>query len=141
MSILSKSAAQWSGPFRTGRGTMKPEHGTEEPFSVTSRFEGGRGTNPEEMIGAALAGCFSMALSAALGQGGHEPETIDTSATVSLDKDGAGYTITKIALTTRAKVPGIDAAGFATIAEATKKACPVSKALAATTITLDAALS
>ncbi len=140
MSILSKSSAQWSGPFKTGRGTMKPEHGAEEPFSVTSRFEGGRGTNPEEMIGAALAGCFSMALSAALGQAGHEPETIDTSAITSLDKDGGGYTITKIALTTRAKVPGIDAAGFATIAEATKKACPVSKALAGTTITLDAAL-
>ena len=140
MSILSKAAAQWSGPFKSGRGTMKPEHGAEEPFSVTSRFEGGRGTNPEEMIGAALAGCFSMARSLALGQSGHDPQSIDTSATVSLDKDGAGYKIASISLTTQAKVPGLDAAAFATIAEETKKACPVSKALAGTTITLYASL-
>jgi osmotically inducible protein OsmC len=140
MSILSKAAAQWSGPFKSGRGTMKPAHGTEEPFSVTSRFEEGRGTNPEEMIGAALAGCFSMALSLALGQAGHDPDSIDTSATVSLDKDGAGYKIASISLTTQAKVPGLDAAAFATIAEQTKQGCPVSKALAGTTITLYASL-
>lgn len=131
MSILSKAAAQWSGPFKSGRGTMKPAHGTEEPFSVTSRFEEGRGTNPEEMIGAALAGCFSMALTSALEKAGFQPKSVATSADVTIEKGDAGFSITSIELTTHASVPGVDPAKFQAIAEETKKTCPVSKALAA----------
>jgi len=140
MAIVSKAAARWEGELKTGRGVMKPEHGPEAPFSLSSRFEGGRGSNPEEMIGAALAGCFSMALSSALGKADAKPTSIATDALVFLDKDGDGFKISKIELTTQASVQGLDAARFASIAEETKKSCPVSKALAGTTITLAASL-
>lgn len=136
----SKASARWEGALRDGRGTMKPANGPEVPFSVKTRFEGERGSNPEEIIGAALAGCFSMALSAALGKAGINPTSIETEASVQLDKQGDGFAITSIALQTQAKVPGIDAAKFETIAQETKQQCPVSKALAGTKITLQAKL-
>jgi osmotically inducible protein OsmC len=113
----------------------------EGPYSFVSRFEEGPGTNPEELIAAAHAGCFSMALSNNLDQAGFTPNAVRTTATVHLEKTDAGQTITKIALVTRADVPGIDEAEFRKHAEATKDTCPVSRALAAVNeVTLDAAL-
>lgn len=138
---ISKASAQWSGGFKDGKGVMKPEHGPEAPFSVGSRFEGQPGSNPEEMIGAALAGCFSMALTVGLEKSGAKPQGVKTSAEVKLEKQGDGFAITTIALTTEANVPGLDSAKFQQIAEETKKGCPVSKALAGTTITLNAKLA
>ena len=139
---ISKASAQWDGSIKTGQGTMKPAHAGEVPFSVGSRFEGQPASNPEELIGAALAGCFSMALASNLGKAGATPKTIRTSAAVKLDKVGEGFTITAIELTTVADVQGVDAAKFQEIAEQTKKGCPVSKALASVErITLDASLS
>jgi osmotically inducible protein OsmC len=138
---ISKATAQWDGNLKSGKGVMKPAHASEIPFSVGTRFEGQAGSNPEEVIGAALAGCFSMALSLGLDKAGAPPKSIRTSATVKLEKDGEGFTITEIELTTEVSAPGIDAAKFQGIAEATKKACPVSKALAGVrTITLNAKL-
>jgi osmotically inducible protein OsmC len=138
---ISKASARWEGSLKEGRGSMKPAHGSEVPFTVATRFQGAQGSNPEEMIGAALAGCFSMALSAALGKAGLSPQSIDTTADVQLEKEGEGFKIAKIELVTTARVPGTDAAKFAAIADETKKGCPVSKALAATTITLKANLA
>jgi osmotically inducible protein OsmC len=138
---ISKASARWEGTLKDGRGTMKPANAGDVPFSLGTRFEGQKGSNPEEMIGAALAGCFSMALSAALSKAGHAPETIDTSADVHLEKDGGGFKVAKIALTTRAKVAGVDAATFAATAKETKANCPIGKALAAVPIELDAQLA
>jgi osmotically inducible protein OsmC len=138
---ISKASARWEGSLKEGRGVMKPANAPEAPFSLGTRFEGQKGSNPEELIGAALAGCFSMALTAALGKAGLSPQQVDTTADVSLDKEGEGFKISKIELTTHAKVPDLDAAKFQEIAEQTKKTCPVSKALAGTTITLKAQLS
>lgn len=133
--------AHWNGSIGEGSGTMALGSGAYEgPYSFQSRFEDGSGTNPEELIGAAHAGCFSMALSLVLGEGGHEPESIDTDAKVSLVKDGDGFKISKVALTTRGKVPGLDDGGFREAAEAAKAGCPVSKALAGVDITVDATL-
>lgn len=138
---ISKASARWEGSLKEGRGAMKPEHAPEAPFSLSSRFEGAKGSNPEELIGAALSGCFSMALSGALGKAGLSPTSIETEAQVHLNKDGEGFKIGSIELTTRVAVPGVDAAKFESIAEETKKQCPVSKALAGTTITLKASLA
>jgi osmotically inducible protein OsmC len=139
---ISKANAQWDGTLKAGKGIMKPAHSVEVPFSLGSRFEGQPGSNPEELLGAALAGCFSMALSLSLETAGAPPKAIRTSATVKLDKDGAGFTITAIDLHTEAVVPGLDEAKFQGIAEATKKGCPVSKALASVgSITLKANLT
>ena len=110
-------------------------------FSVNTRFAGEAGSNPEEMFGAALAGCFSMALSAALGKAGFTPQSIPTDAKVQLDKEGEGFSITSITLTTQARVPGVSPAQFESIAQETKKGCPVSKALTGTQISLQASLS
>jgi osmotically inducible protein OsmC len=113
----------------------------EGPYSFQSRFEEGDGTNPEELIAGAHAGCFSMALSGELGRAGHEPETVETTATVHLDKVDGGFGITRIELDTRARVPGIEADEFQRLAETAKQNCPVSKALAAVdTIELHAEL-
>jgi lipoyl-dependent peroxiredoxin len=101
----------------------------EGPYSFQSRFEEGEGTNPEELIAAAHAGCFSMALSLGLGQAGHNPESIETEAAVQIDKVGDGFAITQIVLRTRARVPGIAADEFQQQAQAAKEGCPVSKAL------------
>jgi osmotically inducible protein OsmC len=112
----------------------------EGKFSFSSRMENGAGTNPEELIGAAEAGCFSMAFANALSQAGHKPQEIRTSARVHFDKVEQGWTITRIELTTQGNVPGIDEASFKKIAEDAKKACPVSRALAATQVDLQATL-
>jgi lipoyl-dependent peroxiredoxin len=137
---ISKGSAQWNGGLKDGKGVMKPAHAPEAPFSLGTRFEGQQGSNPEELIGAALAGCFSMALSLGLETAGLKPTSIKTSADVQLDKQGAGFAITTIALTTEANVPGASNEQFQKIAEETKKNCPVSKALAGTNITLKASL-
>jgi osmotically inducible protein OsmC len=139
---MKKSAsAHWSGGIKDGQGSMSTETGTlrEAPYGFSSRFEDGPGTNPEELIGAAHAGCYSMALSLELGKSGLTPDRIDTTAIVTLEKDGDGFAITAVHLICNAAVPGADKATFEKIAEATKQGCPVSKVLKAT-ITLDATL-
>ncbi|HEU4669171.1 MAG TPA: OsmC family protein [Dyella sp.] len=139
---MKKSAsAHWSGDLRSGTGSISTETGVlrDAPYGFSSRFEDGPGTNPEELIGAAHAACFSMALSLGLGEADLVADGIDTRAVVTLARDGDGFAITAIHLTCRARVPGADAATFARIAETTKSACPVSKVLKAD-ITLDAAL-
>ena len=138
---ISNASATWNGDLKTGKGEMKPANGPSAPFSFKTRFEGEKGTNPEEMVGAAFAGCCSMALSVGLAQAGATDVKIDTQAKVTLEKVEGGFGITGIALTTRVGLKGIDAAKLKTIAEETKKNCPVSKALAATKITLDASLA
>ena len=133
--------AVWQGNLPEGTGHMKLGSGAYEgEYSFASRFQEGRGTNPEELIGAAHAGCFSMALAHMLGQAGSPPERIHTAARVQLDRVGEGFKITAIALETEAKVPGIDEQTFLEKAEAAKQGCPVSQALAGTDITLQATL-
>ena len=139
---MKKSAsAHWSGGIKDGQGSISTETGVlrEAPYGFKSRFEDGPGTNPEELIAAAHAGCYSMALSLGLGNAGLTADSIDTKAVVTLDKDGDGFSITAVQLTCKAKVPGTDAATFAKITQATKEGCPVSKVLKAA-ITLDATL-
>ena len=137
--ITRHSDAQWLGNLTEGSGTVKFGSGSYEgPYSFKSRFQGGTGTNPEELIAAAHAGCFSMALSAALTQAGHPPTAIRTTASVKLEPDGPGFTITEIDLEAEGQVPGIDEATFLATAEDAKKNCPVSKALAGPKITLKA---
>jgi osmotically inducible protein OsmC len=138
---ISKASAQWEGGFKEGRGTMKPAHAPEAPFSRGSRFEGEPSSNPEELIGAALSGCFSMALTLGLEKAGWKPKTVRTSANVHLERQGDGFAITTIELTSDATVPGADATRFQQIAEETKKGCPVSKALTGVKITLKANLA
>jgi lipoyl-dependent peroxiredoxin len=133
--------AEWNGSITDGNGTMAFGSGAfEGAYSFSSRMEEGTGTNPEELIGAAHAGCFSMALSVALGEAGHPPESISTDAQVRFGKEGEGWAIQGVELTTRARVPGIDEETFRQAAEAAKEGCPVSKALAGTEISLDATL-
>jgi lipoyl-dependent peroxiredoxin len=127
-----KAEARWDGSLETGQGTMRMASGAYEgPYSFQSRFEEGDGTNPEELIAAAHAGCFSMAFSGELGRAGHDPESVETNATVHLEKSDEGFTIMRIALDTRARVPGINDSDFQRIAEAAKAGCPVSRALGA----------
>jgi osmotically inducible protein OsmC len=124
--------ARWDGSLQEGNGTMRMASGAYEgPYSFQSRFQEGDGTNPEELIAAAHAGCFSMALSGELGRAGHSAENVETTATVHLDKLDEGFGITRIVLETRATVPGVDDEEFQSLAEAAKKGCPVSQALAA----------
>lgn len=134
-----KSTARWEGSLKDGSGTMKLGSGMfEGPYTRASRFENGQGTNPEELIAAAHAGCYAMFLAALLSGDGHVPNSVDASANVHIT---AGPTITLIELVVRADVPGIDDETFQGYAERAKAGCPVSKALAAVdTITLDAAL-
>ena len=133
--------AEWQGSIQQGKGTMAFGSGAfSGSYSFASRFEDGPGTNPEELIAAAHAGCFSMALTGALGRGGFEPARVATTASVQLMKVDGGFAITGIELRTEANVPGIDDAKFQEIAEAAKQGCPVSKALAGTKITLVARL-
>lgn len=136
-----KADATWEGDLRKGKGSMKLGSGAfEGPFSFGTRFGDTPGTNPEELLGAAHAGCFSMALSAGLGAAGYTPTRIQTNAKVHIEQVEGGFGITKIELTTEAEVPGIDEKTFQEQAEATKKACPVSKALASVPIELKATL-
>jgi osmotically inducible protein OsmC len=133
--------AEWKGSSRDGQGTMKVESGTfDAPYSYTSRFEDGKGTNPEELIAAAHAGCFSMALSSALTKAGFKPNRIHTTAKVSIEKVGDDFSIQRSELITEADVPGIDQETLLKHATAAKVTCPVSRALAGVQITLDAKL-
>jgi lipoyl-dependent peroxiredoxin len=135
------ASAVWDGTLKQGKGSMKLGSGAfEGQYSFSSRFEEGTGTNPEELIGAAEAGCFSMALSSNLEKAGHPAKRISTVATVKLEMIGGGPKITSIDLKTDAEVPGIDKAKFHEIAEQTKKGCPVSVALSGTQINLNANL-
>jgi osmotically inducible protein OsmC len=136
-----KASAQWRGSLKDGSGTMRLGSGAfEGNYSFASRMENGPGTNPEELIGAAEAGCFSMAFANALSQDGHTPQEIRTSATVHFDRSDKGWGITRIELATEGIVPGIDEASFTRIAEDAKQNCPVSKALTGSQITLTATL-
>ncbi len=127
---IRKAQAEWKGGLRDGAGEVALESGAfRGPYSFKSRFETGSGTNPEELLGAAHAGCFSMALAAALQQAGHAPTRIRTEAAVKIDKVGDGFQITRIDLRTEGQVPGIDEATFRKFAEGAKAGCPVSKAL------------
>jgi lipoyl-dependent peroxiredoxin len=133
--------AVWRGGLQDGNGTMKLGSGAfEGNYSFGSRFSEATGTNPEELIAAAHAGCFSMALAAGLGKAGHSPKRVHTTAKVSLEKKDGGFAISRIELNTEAEVPGIDDSGFQQQAEAAKRDCPVSRALAGTAISLTARL-
>ena len=133
--------AEWQGNLLEGRGTVKLGSGAfEGRYSFASRMEDGPGTNPEELIGAAHAGCFSMALSAGLSKAGFNPTRVHTTARVHFQKVGEGFAITRIELNTEAQIPGIDQTTFQQQADGAKKNCPVSKALAGTEITLSAKL-
>jgi len=133
--------AKWQGGLKDGKGAISTKSGAlgDYPYGFASRFEGKPGTNPEELIGAAHAGCFTMALSLILGDAGFTAEQMDTKAEITLVKQDDGFAITKSALTLRAKIPGIDDAKFKELAGLAEKNCPVSKLLKAE-ITLDAAL-
>ncbi|MFC3608008.1 OsmC family protein [Stutzerimonas tarimensis] len=135
------ASAMWQGGLKDGKGTISTESGAlqNNPYGFNTRFEDSPGTNPEELIGAAHAGCFSMAFANMLGQEGLTPEQIETAAEVTLDKTDAGFTITAIALTLKARVPGADEAKFQEIANKAKEGCPVSRVLNAQ-ISLDAQL-
>ncbi|HEX3630805.1 MAG TPA: OsmC family protein [Candidatus Dormibacteraeota bacterium] len=136
-----KAEAQWRGSLKDGSGTMRLGSGAfQGSYSFASRMENGSGTNPEELIGAAHAGCFSMAFANGLSQAGHAPQEINTSAIVHFDRGDKGWGISRIELTTDGVVPGIDEATFTKLAEDAKQNCPVSKALAATPISLKATL-
>jgi len=131
----------WRGGLKDGKGTVSTDSGvlSNTQYSFSTRFEDGKGTNPEELIAAAHAGCFSMALSAQLGNAGMTAEQIQTTASVSLDKTDGGFAITAVHLDVRAKIPGADKQAFETAANNAKSGCPVSKVLNAT-ITMDAKL-
>ncbi len=138
-----KASAVWRGDLKTGRGTISSESTVlnQAQYGFGTRFENGPGTNPEELIGAAHAGCFSMALSAELGKAGFTATEISTTATVSLENHPkTSWTVTKIHLETQANVPGIDWEKFSVIAAGAKAGCPISRLLAAAEITLDAKL-
>lgn len=139
---VRSAEAVWKGSLTEGKGTMKMASGAYEgQYSFSSRFEEGEGTNPEELIAAAHAGCYSMALSADLGRAGYSPQEVHTTAKVHLTKGESGFRITRVHLITEARVPGIDEAAFQEQAEKAKKGCPVSQALGAVDeITLDAKL-
>lgn len=129
---VRKASAVWEGSLREGKGTMKLSSGAYEgAYSFGTRFEETPGTNPEELIGAAHAGCYSMAFSGDLGRAGFTPDFVRTTANVHIERGESGFSITKIELNMEAKVPGIDAAKFQEIAEVSKRGCPVSRALAA----------
>lgn len=138
---VRNAKAVWNGTLREGNGTMSLGSGAfEGRYSFASRFEEGTGTNPEELIGAAHAGCFSMALSGNLVRAGYEPRSIQTSARVTLEKVNEASRITKIHLDTEADVPGIDEQEFQKQAQAAKEGCPVSAALQGVDISMDARL-
>jgi osmotically inducible protein OsmC len=134
-----KASAVWRGDLKSGKGSISTESGVlkETQYSFGTRFENGIGTNPEELIGAAHAGCFSMAFSAELGKAGLTPESIHTIATITLDKTDAGFTVTESHLEMTAKIPGADKEKVLAIANAAKAGCPISRVLNAK-VTLDA---
>ena len=138
MTIHKHGSAHWSGDIKRGKGTVSTESGVlnQQPYGFNTRFEGEKGTNPEELIGAAHAACFSMALSLMLGEAGYTADSIDTTADVSLDKTDGGFAITKVALKSKVTVPGIAPQQFNGIIQKAKAGCPVSQLLKAE-ITLD----
>ena len=140
--MIRKASDVWKGDLKAGKGTVSTETGTlkDTQYSFTSRFESGIGTNPEELVGAAHAGCFSMALSAGLSAAGFVPDQVSTTANVHLDKVETGFKITQIELVTEARVANIDEAKFQEIAAGTKVGCPISQALASVEIKLTAKL-
>jgi lipoyl-dependent peroxiredoxin len=137
-----RGTAAWQGGFKDGQGSISTESGALRayPYGFASRFEGHAGTNPEELIGAAHAGCFTMALSLILGEAGFTADEMNTSAQVTLEQQSDGFAITAIALTLKAKIPNIDDAKFQELTAKAKAGCPVSKLLKAN-ITLDAKLA
>ena len=136
-----KANAVWEGGLADGKGTLSVESGAVSgTYSIPSRFEEGAGTNPEELIGAAHAGCYSMALAVGLSKAGFKPKRIETNATVHIEKVGEGFKITKIELQSKAEVPELDEATFQEHAQGAKTGCPVSQALTGTEILLDAKL-
>lgn len=141
MKIVKNASAVWQGGIKDGGGTISTETGVlrEAPYGFKARFEDGPGTNPEELIGAAHAGCFSMAFSLMLTEAGMKPEKIETKAAVTLEKIGDGFEITAIHLDMKARIPGIDQAKFEELANKAKTGCPVSKLFKAN-ITMDAKL-
>ena len=136
--MVRKGSAVWNGTLKEGKGTVSTESGvlTNAQYSFSTRFENGRGTNPEELIAAAHAGCFSMALSAQLGNAGITPQSLETTAAVTLEKLDSGFTVTKIHLDLTARIPGVDKAIFDKAAADAKAGCPISKLLKAAEITL-----
>jgi len=136
-----KASAEWHGGLKDGKGTLSTDSGvlSRTPYSFSTRFENGPGTNPEELIAAAHAGCFTMALSAQLGGAGLSAESLKTTATLTMEKLEAGWAITKVHLDLTAKIPGADKAKFDAAAAAAKAGCPVSRVLNAE-ITLEARL-
>jgi osmotically inducible protein OsmC len=138
---VRKAHARWEGRLRDGRGSMRLGSGAfEGAYSFASRFEEAGGTNPEELIAAAHAGCFSMAFANMLDQAGFPAKRIDTTASVAIEKTADGFSITRSSLATEASVPGIDEAAFREIAQKAKAGCPVSRALGGVEISLEAAL-
>jgi osmotically inducible protein OsmC len=136
---VRRAHALWEGDLKSGKGTMS--FGSfEGPYSFSSRFEEGKGANPEELIGAAYAGCFAMALSHELAQKGHAPESVEAKAAVHLEKSGDGFAIESIDLTVVGKVSGVQEKEFGGIAEETSRSCPVAKALSGTKVRLEAKL-
>src|SRR5690348_7385819 len=129
--MARKATAVWTGSLKEGKGNISTESGvlSQSPYSFKTRFENERGTNPEELIAAAHAGCFTMALSAQLGNAGITPESLETTASLSLDKLDAGWTVTKIHLEVTARIPGVDKAAFDKAAENAKAGCPISRLL------------
>ena len=136
-----KASAVWRGGLKDGKGTISSESGVlkDTQYSFSTRFENGIGTNPEELVAAAHAGCFSMACSAELGKAGITPESIRTTATITMDKTDAGWTITESHLDVAARIPGVDVAKFTAAANAAKAGCPISRLLKAN-VTMDAKL-
>jgi len=136
------ASAVWQGDLKTGIGSISTETGVlkDAPYGFKARFEGGPGTNPEELIGAAHAGCFSMAFSMILGGADLKADKIETTAEVTLDKEGEGFAITAVHLILKAKIPGATQAQFTELSNAAKEGCPVSKVLKGAKITLDATL-
>ena len=139
--MIRKASAVWKGSLKEGKGTVSSESGvlSSTPYSFSTRFETAKGTNPEELIAAAHAGCFTMALSAQLGNAGITPESLETTASLSFDKLDAGWTVTKIHLDVSARIPNADKAAFEKAAEAAKAGCPISRLLK-TEITMTARL-
>lgn len=139
--VTRTAEAEWRGALADGVGTVERGSGAfQGHYSFVSRFEAGSGTNPEELLGAAHAACFSMAMSLGLGEAGFTPRSIKTSASVHIDRSADGFSIHRIDLVMTGDVPGIDLQAFIAIAEATKRGCPVSKALTGVEITLAAQL-
>ena len=131
--MVRKASAVWNGTLKEGKGTISTESGvlSNSQYSFSTRFENGKGTNPEELIAAAHAGCYSMALSAQLGNAGITPQSLETTASVTLEKLDSGFTVTKVHLDLTARIPGVDKAAFDKAAADAKAGCPISKLLKA----------